>query len=66
MPGSVQGRLGERRVPQHMAHEYQRGTAKILQRHAFDDIVKGAAHPILVRPGGAMDHGNRALRAIVG
>src|SRR3990167_2606749 len=64
MLGVVQRRVGELFGVQHAADEDQRGAAKALGAHLFLDGGQGAADPILIRPAGAMDHGNRAIRAV--
>ncbi len=65
MLGVVQRRVGELFGVQHAADEDQRGAAKALSAHLFFDGGQGAADPILIRPAGAMDHGNRAVRAVM-
>ncbi|MNP47827.1 hypothetical protein D3C76_1419060 [compost metagenome] len=65
MAGAVQRRLGKAVTGQYPADQDQCGTAKTLGLYLLDNTIKGIEHPVLVRPGSAMDHRNRAIPAVM-
>ncbi|PAV70843.1 hypothetical protein WR25_24927 [Diploscapter pachys] len=63
--GAIQGGFGEGGVAQDMPHEDQRGASEALGGHAFGDVRQGALDPVLIWPGGAMDHGDGTVGTVM-
>ncbi|MNO82138.1 hypothetical protein D3C76_734000 [compost metagenome] len=66
MPGSIQRRLAELLTAQHPTHQNQRRTPKPFGVNLGGNVLKRPYHPILIRPGRAVNHRNRAIGAVMG